>query len=134
VKFKLYFVVPALAIAALSACYGDAVSSGASIADAVHAPAPATIADRTVLDEKAVLGAELAYQAFRTAAELAVDAGVLKGPRAAQVADLDNRAYQALGLARVAYRTGNAPTYSSALDNARAVIAQGLALVKGPAR
>jgi hypothetical protein len=95
--------------------------------------APAAVAETTVLDEKAAIGAELAYQAFRTAAELAVDAGVLKGERAAAVARADNRAFAALGVARAAYDAGNASSYGSALAEARAAISGALAIIKGGA-
>lgn len=117
-----------LAVAALAACAlpGPLSSPTASV------PPPAELANRTELDERAALGVELAYSAFVTAAELAVDAGVLRGENATRVAALDARAYQALAVARAAYDTGNAETYSSALLNARTAIAEAVALIKGP--
>lgn len=92
---------------------------------------PAEVANATALDEKAALGAELAYQAFRTSIELAVDAGLLKGERAARVAELDVRAYHALTVARAAYEVGNAETYASALETTRSTIREALELIKG---
>lgn len=121
-------VAACLAVAALAACAipGGLPSPGANV------PPPVEMANRTELDERAALGVELAYAAFRTATEVAVDAGVLRGERAARVAALDARAYQALAVARAAYDAGNAETYSSALSNARTVIAEAVALIKGP--
>lgn len=113
-----------LAVAALTAC---TIPAGTGSIPS----APVVAADKTVLDEKAALGAELAYQAARTAAELAVDAGLIKGETARKVADADNRAYRALGAARAAYRAGNASSYSAALDEARAAVSEILSLVKG---
>ena len=92
---------------------------------------PGQVARRTVLDEQAALGVELAYKAFRTALEVAVDAGVLRGERAAQVAALDNRAYAAVQAVRAAYRAGNAASYTQAVSDARAAINAALAAVKG---
>lgn len=93
--------------------------------------APAQVADRTVLDEQVGAGVELAYQAFRTALEVATDAGLIRGARATQVAALDNRAYTAVQAVRAAYRAGNANGYAAAATDARAAIAAALAAVKG---
>lgn len=92
---------------------------------------PGQVADRTVLDEQGALGVELAYKAFRTALEVAVDAGLLRGERATQAAALDNRAYAAVQAARAAYRAGNAANYQRAVTEARAAIDAALAAVKG---
>lgn len=92
---------------------------------------PGQVADRTVLDEQGALGVELAYKAFRTALEVATDAGVLRGQRATQAAALDNRAYAAVQAARAAYRAGNAASYARAVTDARAAINAALAAVKG---
>ncbi len=83
---------------------------------------PGAVADTTVLDEQGALGVELAYKAFRTALEVATDAGVLKGANATKAAALDNRAYAAVGAARAAYRAGNATSYAQAVTDARAAI------------
>jgi hypothetical protein len=101
----------------------------ASCATPVIPPAPSEIADKTILDEQGALGAELAYKAARTAAELAVDAGVLKGTRASQVAALDRKAYAALLAVRTAYRAGNATAYDTALTEARSAVSQILTLI-----
>lgn len=122
-RFHAFFAAPALALAALTAC---------NLPDVGSVPAsPGAVADKTSLDERAAFAAELAYEAFRTAAEVGVDAGLIKGERAVAIANIDSRAYQALMVARAAYEAGNAESYASALSNARAAIADGLALIKG---
>lgn len=93
-------------------------------------PSPGVIAGQTVLDERAALSVELAYKAFRTALEIAVDAGALKGTAASKAAALDNRAFAAVGAVRAAYRAGNAASYVAAVDEARAGIAAALAAVR----
>lgn len=123
-RFHALFAAPALAIAALSACALPAAPAGIPAA-------PVEVADKTVLDERAAFGVELAYEAFRSAVELGVDAGLIKGARATALANLDSRAYQALLVARAAYDAGNAESYSSALSNAREAISDGIALIKG---
>lgn len=90
---------------------------------------PGAVASQTVLDEQGALGVELAYKAFRTALELAVDAGALKGARATQAAALDQRAYAAVGAARAAYRAGNATSYTQAVSEARGAITAALAAI-----
>lgn len=118
---RLYFAM--FASLALSACnLGSLASTGAAVADAAGAPAPATVADKTVLDEQAALGIELAYKAARLAGETAVDAGLLKGAAASKAAALDNKAFLAVATVRQAYRTGNAASYREALVSARTVI------------
>ncbi len=94
-------------------------------------PAPVAIADKTTLDESGARGAEVAYKAFRTAMELAVDAGVLRGAAAERVKGLDNRAYALVGAARAAYRAGNADSYKKAVDEALAAITSATAAIAG---
>ncbi|WP_257554156.1 hypothetical protein [Sphingobium sp. CFD-2] len=115
-------ISPLCLLLALSACGG--------ITNAVNGiPAsPTTVANSTTLDEQGVLAAELAYKAARVAVETGVDAGLIKGPTAAKVAQLDRRAFAALGVVRKAYAAGNAASYASALTRARAAIADLLTL------
>lgn len=122
--FRGYFIA-----AALMACAAPAMSGCA----ALGAPpgSPSELADKTVLDEKGLLGVELAYSAARTLAEIGVDAGIIKGATATRVASLDNQAYGKLELARTAYSLGNATTYAIALEDARTLIGSLLATVKG---
>lgn len=118
----------------LSACATtppiDLLPAVAAAADRVL-PAPETIANRTVADEQAAIGVELAYKAFRTALELGVDAGVITGPRARLAADADNRAYAAVQAMRAAYRGANAGGTLAAAAEARTAIAQALLALKG---
>lgn len=93
--------------------------------------APVEVADTTLLDEKAGQGVELAYKAFRTALEVATDAGLLTGANASRAADADKRAYSAVLSVRAAYRTGNASTYANALTEAYAAIDAAVSTVKG---
>lgn len=121
----------------LTACGGlgntinSAAPVAATVADAAGVPAPATIADRTVLDEQALLAVELAYKAERLAIETAVDAGLIKGDRANMLAGLDNRAFLAVTSARAAYSTGNAASYREALTEAAAAVSAAVAAIKG---
>jgi len=118
---RLYFAL--CASLALCACsLGGLASTGAAVADAAGAPAPASVANKTVLDEQAALGVELAYKAARLSMETAVDAGLLKGAGATKAAAIDNQAYLAVATVRQAYRAGNAASYKEALEAARAVI------------
>lgn len=91
---------------------------------------PAAAATTTTLDERAAIGVELAYAAERTALELAVDSGVLKGDKAAKAASLDRRAWAAVQAVRAAYRAGNASSYSTALEEAEAAINAALEMVR----
>lgn len=97
-------------------------------------PTPSEASDRTTLDERALLGLELSYQAARTATELAVDAGAIKGATATRVAKLDRDAYSALKAARDAYGAANASSYGEALERARTAVSGILGLVKGGGR
>lgn len=94
-------------------------------------PVPASVANSTLLDEQVGQGVELAYAAFRSALELAVDTGRLKGTAASRAAELDNRAYAAVNAVRAAYRTGNATSYAAAARDARLAITDALMSIKG---
>jgi hypothetical protein len=94
-------------------------------------PAPNTVADATVLDERAAIGVELAYRGWRIAVETAVEAGIIRGERAAAFAETDRRLYAAVRAARAAYGAGNAADYAAAVDQANAAIAQALAAIRG---
>ncbi len=121
---------------ALSACGGlappttaGAISTaGATAADAVGVPAPVTVADKTTLDESLGRGANLAYKAARTACEIAVDAGVIKGATATRFRVLNRQAYAAVQAVDRAYATGNARSYREAVDQAQALAGQLLTL------
>lgn len=118
----------ALALAGCGVNAGTVASTGATAADVVGVPPPVTVADRTSLDERGLLALELAYKAARIAVEISVDTKVVWGATAARVADYDQQAFLALSVARGAYRTGNASSYRTALDEAQAAISQLLSL------
>lgn len=109
----------------LASCGGvqTAINSAATVADAAGAPAPVTIDDKTTLDETALLRLERLYKAARTAVEMAVDAGVIRGALATRIAAADTFAFSKLRLARAAYDTGNAASYAQALREAEPAIA-----------
>lgn len=97
-----------------------------------HIPAaPVEVADKTTLDERGAIAAEVSYKAFRTAVEFATDAGMLTGANAARAAHFDNLAYAAVGAARAAYRAGNAESYKTAVDEALKAVGVALASIKG---
>src|SRR5687767_12047803 len=116
---RLIFAI--LAPLALSGCAGLGTLAGLP-------SAPVEAAEGTVMDEQAALAVELAYKAARVAVETGVDAGTIRGERAAQLAEIDNKAFAAVQAARRAYRAGNATSYGAALAEARAAIADMLAL------
>lgn len=94
-------------------------------------PTPSTVAETTKLDEQAGITAELGYKLFRVAVETGVKAGAIKGARATQIADIDNRLFAGLEAIRAAYATGNAATYDSAIRNFNVVLASGNAALGG---
>ena len=75
-------------------------------------PSPAALADRTVLDDRAGVAAQLLYKAVGIALERARDGGLLP---AETVRRFDARAYIAFDAARAAYRAGNAASYRAAM-------------------
>ena len=112
----------------LTACGpGKILSAG----DILAPPAPATIADRTILDEQIGKGAEILYKAARTALELAADAGILKGANAEKAAMLDGALYEALRAVRTAYRAGNAKDYADAAEEVKILAGQLTDIIAG---
>ena len=97
-------------------------------------PAPGTVANQTVLDERTALAVELAYKAARLATETATDAGLIRGATAATVARLDRAAYGAVGAVRSAYQAGNAADYLSALTQAQRAVQALVAALEGVGR
>ena len=91
-------------------------------------PPPATYADRTILDEQAASGVELAYKAARIAVETGVDGGLIVGENASRFRVLNRQAYAAVQTARAAYAAGNAQTYGAAVAEAKSLINQMLTL------
>lgn len=112
---KKLLLASALALAPLTGC--ATVPTG-----------PGQVADRTILDERVAIGAELAYKAARIACEFAVDAGIIAGPRATQFRQLNTQAYNAVLAVRAAYRAGNAQDFAVAVAEAQGLTNQLLTL------
>lgn len=91
---------------------------------------PGTVANQTILDEQIGIGAEVSYKAARLATELAVDLGKLNGANATKAAELDRKAYAALGVMRQAYTTGNATSYAAAAAQAQSAVAELLTIIR----
>lgn len=103
---------------------GGIASAGATVADAVGAPPPATIANRTTGDEQALQATEVAYKLARIAVEIGVDANLITGERAASFQRLNRQAYDAVLFMRSVYATGNADSYKAAVTRALAAVDQ----------
>lgn len=95
---------------------------------------PRAVADETIVDEQSALAVELAYQAARTAAELAVDAGLVKGEQALELAEADRLAYEAVRGVRAAYEAGQANSYLEAVPRAREAVARVINIIRGEGR
>lgn len=121
------FLLAAIALS-LSACV-TAGPVGSTTPTSVLAPV--TYADRTAVDEQVGVGIELGYKAFRTALELGVDTGVIKGANAVRAKAADATAYRAVQVFRQAYDTANASDLLLAARSANIAIAQALATIKG---
>lgn len=123
-------IMVACAAAALSGCTGfGGVSS------------PATIANRTTVDEIAGKLVTLSYTAASRAAALAIRIGIIKDPATIRhIGDLDTKAFGIVMAVRAAYLAGNAADYGTALKEAEAAIADlfktsaapGLAAIMAP--
>ncbi len=122
-----------LALAAASLLVGCTPTTAAfdALATAATAQGPSTVADRTVLDEKAAIAVEVAYQASALAILTATRAGMIEGETATKVAAADANAYQAVLLVRAAYNAGNAKSYADAAAKAVVSIKSTIALLKG---
>ena len=109
----------------LAVCMALSLSGcGATLPMLAGVPAaPVVVADRTVLDEKALKALELLYKGARIIAEVGVDAGLIRGELASTFARLDDVAFKALGVARMAYRAGNAESYRQAISEGEEAIA-----------
>lgn len=92
---------------------------------------PSQAADSVILDERAALAIELAYNAAGTALEAALDAGLITGSNLDIAREANGRAYGAVLATRAAYDAGNADSYDAALEQSRVAISQMLTAVKG---
>lgn len=112
------FSCAALAVLGLGAC------------NTTQFPYPIPSAESTVIDEKALYVAEAAYFGMGKLAEAAVDSGTLKGDRARQVLEIEQKAYQALVTARAAQATANSASYAEQTARVLDLIAQAQALIR----
>lgn len=93
---------------------------------------PATVADKTLLDEKVGTLATNTYTAAATAAKFSIQLGLIRDPAMIrQIGVLDNRAFAAVEALRGAYLSGNATTYAAAIDRANGAVTAFVAAVKG---
>jgi hypothetical protein len=119
-KFMTFWILPLLLL--LAGCgLGPPVSL-------LPAP-PGVVAAQTTLDERALLGAELSYQAATVLMREAASAGFVDAALARKLAALDNRLFAVLGRARSAYTAANARSYSAAIAEATPLISEIWALV-----
>lgn len=91
--------------------------------------APAQVADRSTIDESAIIGVRTLYEAWLTLVEVATDAGLIKPDKAQTVLDLDDRIHRVYQLAIRAYRFSNADDFDTAKTELRALILQGKAAI-----
>lgn len=113
---KLFFPALAALALALPACTPGSIG-------AVPA-SPSAVCDRTGWDERAGTAIELGYKLFRTAGELGVDLGRIKGATATRIRALDNQLFAATQAAQSAYATCNAASYSAAIAEATRLLAE----------
>lgn len=85
----------------------------------------------TLADEKALYALEAANFGVNSAAETAVDTGLVKGgsPQAVRIADTLLRARTAVLAARAAYAAGNATDTATAILNAQVAIGTAWGLI-----
>ena len=94
-------------------------------------PSPSAVANQTTLDEQSVITVEQTYRAARTAVELGVDVGLIKGKFAGQMRTANRKAYQAVLLTRKAYEAGNQSGYRAALADAKTLTSELLLFMNG---
>lgn len=95
------------------------------------APGPATVADQTIVDERAALGVETIYTGWVAFVETGVDLGLIKGELAGKMQAYDKRIYSYVKIARQAYDTGNTDTYNEATAAATKLVAEAMAAFQG---
>jgi hypothetical protein len=120
-----YLIV--LAALALTACGPSDIMSAGTVA----VPPPVAVANRTILDEQIGKGAEIFYKGARTAMELAVDAGLIKGGVALKAQMIDGALFEAIGVVRAAYRAGNAKDYADAAEEVKILAGQLTDIIAG---
>lgn len=106
----------------LIAAAGLALSGCSALGTGIPS-SPSAVCDKSTLDETGGQLVELGYRLFRTAGELAVDSGKLKGAAATRVRVLDNQLFAATQAVQSAYATCNASSYAAAIEQAKALLA-----------
>jgi hypothetical protein len=92
-------------------------------------PGPASVSDRTKLDEQVGIAVTLAYTAAAKAAGLAIETGLIKNQDTIRrIGAADQKAYAAVMAVRSAYLTVNATEYTEALARANAALSEFTAL------
>jgi len=86
----------------------------------------------TSVDEKALYVAETAFKGASLAIEQAVDSGLLKGERAAQVAVHYETAYTVLLVARDAQKAGNAESLLTSAIEVQTLVTKIFGLIRKP--
>jgi hypothetical protein len=119
------FIVAALALG-LNGC----TAAGPDLGDLLPS-APVDLAQHTPADEQARLRCEQSYKLSRSIGEIAVDAGLVRGQLATQLAGLDNSLYNGLQACRTAYRAFNSTSLISAADELDRLAGQIAALIRG---
>lgn len=111
----------------LGACSGCSSLTAATAAVTSDKP----IAGATLLDEKVLYAAEATLYGADTAADAAIDAGLLDpgSPQAITIADGLATAHGALTAARAAYRVGDATTFAARAAAARDAATAAWALI-----
>lgn len=108
-----------------------ALLSAAPLAGCAAIPTPVGLASKTKVDEQVIVTAEQAYKAFRLAVTVGVQANIIHGPRAEELADIDNNLYEALQAMETAYGAGNAANFLVAYTKFNQFLAQANALTGG---
>lgn len=124
-KLLMYAQAAVLALS-LGAC---ATPAPAGPSAPMPLPAPTGPLALTKADEQALLAVELSYRVALDAANVAVDARVLKGANAQRVLDLLTIARGAVHAARSAYDAGNGVAVNKALADAVAAISGARAIL-----
>lgn len=102
------------ALAALSGCVPALATVGG-----IASGGPRLAAERTVIDEQAAMGAELAYASATMLGRPLAMVGLIDRER---FKALDNAAFAALGRVRAAYDAGNAASFKAGFAELKAAV------------
>lgn len=96
----------------IACCAGLMLAACATTTGPAIGPAPIASTQGTVIDEQALIGAELAYNTAANAYLTARNRGLLPAATLAQARTALLRSYDALELARRAYEIGDATSFA----------------------